>query len=387
MRSKRTPHHGIRVRHQNRCASREAGNCNCQPSYHAWAYIARERTKVRRSFPTLAAAKAWRADAQVAIRQGTLRAPSQATLREAAHAFLQGAKDGTIRARGGARYKPSAIRGYGAALDRILPELGAAKLSQIDRLDLQKLADRWLSEGLSPSSVRNQLMPLRVISRRALLRGEITVNPTTGLDLPAVRGKRERIAGPQEAAALMKALPVGDRALWATALYAGLRRGELQALRWDHVDLAVGTIRVERAWDEKAHCYVEPKSRAGTRSVPIAAVLRDELLEHKLRNRRDQGLVFGTGRETPFVSSTIWRRARKAWQKHELTPICLHEARHTAVSLMIAAGYNPKALSSYIGHASISTTYDRYGHLMPTSATEHATLLDNYLSRNQHVLA
>ena len=380
MQTKRTPHHGIRARHRNRCPARTGGNCCCQPSYEAWAYIARERRKVRRSFPSLAAARAWRTDAQVAIRQGTLRAPSQATLREAAHAFLQGAKDGTIRARGGGRYKPSAIRGYAAALDRILPELGGTKLSQIDRLDLQKLADRWLSEGLSPSSVRNQLMPLRVISRRALLRGQITVNPTTGLDLPAVRGKRERIAGPQEAAALMKALPVGDRALWATALYAGLRRGELQALRWDHVDLAVGTIRVERAWDEKAHCYIEPKSRAGTRSVPIAAILRDELLEHKLRSRREQGLVFGTGRETPFVSSTIWRRARTAWKKAKLNPISLHEGRHTFASLMIAAGVNPKALSSYMGHASISTTLDRYGHLMPGNETQAAALLDRLLA-------
>ena len=63
------------------------------------------------------------------------------------------------------------------------------------------------------------------------------MNPTTGLELPAVRGRRDRIASPTEAAALIEALPERDRALWATALYAGLRRGELMALRGEDIDL------------------------------------------------------------------------------------------------------------------------------------------------------
>jgi len=63
------------------------------------------------------------------------------------------------------------------------------------------------------------------------------------------------------------------------ALYAGLRRGELQALRWEEVDLAKGIIRVERAWDEKGRSFVEPKSAAGKRAVPIATVLRDHLAD------------------------------------------------------------------------------------------------------------
>jgi integrase len=64
-----------------------------------------------------------------------------------------------------------------------------------------------------------------------------------------VRGKRERIASPIEAAALIAAVPEKDQAVWATAFYAGLRRGELQALRDEDVDLAAGVIRVERSWE------------------------------------------------------------------------------------------------------------------------------------------
>src|SRR5437868_2878637 len=103
--------------------------------------------------------------------------------------------------------------------------------------------------------------------RRARNRGEIAVNPTVGLELPASRGRRERIATVVEAERLIGALPRQDRALWATALYAGLRRGELQALRWEDVDLHTGRIRVERSYDDKAHVYTQPKSAAGRRTV------------------------------------------------------------------------------------------------------------------------
>ena len=76
-------------------------------------------------------------------------------------------------------------------------------------------------------------------------------------------------------------------------------------------------------------------------------------------------------------------RARRAWREAELAPIGLHEARHTYASLMIAAGVNAKSLSTYMGHASVTITYDRYGHLMPGNVDEAVALLDAYLARNK----
>ena len=74
-------------------------------------------------------------------------------------------------------------------------------------------------------------------------------------------------------------------------------------------------------------------------------------------------------------------RARRAWKDAGLEPVTLHECRHTFASLMIAAGVNAKALSTYMGHATISVTLDRYGHLMPGNEEEAAGLLDAYLER------
>jgi len=381
MHAKRNPQ-GIRPRHTRSCTSDAGGRCNCRPAYEASVYSARDGKKLRKTFPTLAAARAWRTDASRALRKGTMRPPSSLTLRQAADAWLDGARDGSIRTRSGDAYKPSAIRGYEQALrTRLLPDLGAAKLSDIERADVQDIADRLLAQGLDPSTIRNALMPLRAIFRRAVSRGDVAVNPTTGLELPAVRGKRDRIASPEEAASLLAALPVEERALWATALFAGLRRGELLALAWDHVDLAAGVIRVERSYDPKAGVYVTPKSRAGERKVPIPSVLREYLIAHKLRTGRSEGLVFPTRAGTPFDSWAIKARADKAWRLAGLNPIGLHESRHTFASLMIAAGVNAKALATYMGHASITITLDRYGHLFPGNEDEAATLLDAYLAK------
>jgi hypothetical protein len=77
------------------------------------------------------------------------------------------------------------------------------------------------------SSIRNALMPLRVIYHRALTRDEVAINPTLCLELPAVRGRRERVATAAEMGRLLWALQPSERALYATAFYAGPRRGEL----------------------------------------------------------------------------------------------------------------------------------------------------------------
>src|SRR4051794_19248886 len=197
MRSKRSSPTGVRVRHGRACPATGGGQCRCKPTYEAWAYSVRDDKKIRKSFPTLAAAKSWRADATGAVRKGALRVASPTTLHEAAEAWLAGARDGSIRTRSGDPYKPSAIRGYEQALrTRILPDLGAAKLSEVTRGDVQDVADRMLAAGLDPSTIRNALMPLRAIYRRAVARdGGVTVNPTSGVELPAVRGRRDRIAG------------------------------------------------------------------------------------------------------------------------------------------------------------------------------------------------
>jgi integrase len=372
---------GIRKRHSKRCRSRAGGRCNCDAGWEASVYSKRDGKKIRKVFARESEARSWRADALSAIAKGGLRAPTPTTVGQAWEGWYGGAKAGTIRNRSGDPFKPSALRSYkGAMENRVLPELGSVRLADVARPDLQDLADRLLADGLSASTVQVTLLPLRAILGRAVDRGELAVNPCAGLKLPAVRGRRERYASPEEAEALVAAAPEADRAIWATAMYAGLRLGELRALRVDDVDLAAGVIRVERGWDP-VEGEIELKSHAGRRRVPIAAALRDYLSEHvALTGRRGAELIFGRTPTAPFFANRLQERADAAWRAAELDRLTPHEGRHTFASLMIAAGVNAKALSTFMGHAKIGITLDRYGHLMPGSEEEAAGLLDTYLA-------
>jgi integrase len=369
---------GLRQRHGLNC---KGGRCACPRE--ASVYSKADLKKIRQTFPTRALAVEWQESARPKVRKGAMGAPTAQTLCEASDAWLQGARSGLIRNSSGDTYKPSAIRTYDQALRlRVLPALGSRRLGDISRTDVQDLADKLLADGLNPSTISVTMLPVRAIYRRAIRRPEsgIVVNPTSGLELPRVRGGRDRIASPDECSRLLAALDRADRPLWATAMFAGLRRGELQALRIEDVDLAAGVIDVHRGWDPKAG-EIETKAR-NRRKVPIAAVLRDYLDEHLLGLDWQEGLVFGSTAADPFPTVPFVERAKRAWKAAKLDAISPHECRHTFASLMIAAGVNAKALSTYTGHANIGITLDKYGHLMPGNEAEAAGLLDAYLERS-----
>ncbi len=376
---------GITTRHTKACRAREGGRCNCTPSYQAHIWDDANKRRLRKTFPTQAAAKGWRIDVQRTLRSGgSTEKPATPTLAEYAGDWLEGARDGTIANGRGALYKPSSLRSYERALRlRVLPKLGRFRLHEIERNDVQDLADRMAAEGLTRSTINNTIDPLRAMYRRAVRRKLVTSNPTTDIELRATGKKRDRIADPEEAARLIAALPVDERAVWATAMYAGLRSGELRALKWSDIDLAGGVIRVERGWDD-VEGEIEGKTQSARRSVPVPASLRIILTEHRNRRGWTAGaLVFGATPTTPFYRSTVRARALRTWKAAGLEPIGLHECRHTFASLMIHAGVNAKALSSWMGHASVTITFDRYGHLMPGGEAEGAAMLDSYLDRVQ----
>src|SRR3954470_18046561 len=132
VRRRRSRYEGIVVRHARGCSSRDGSRCSCSPAFQAQVWSAREQKTIRKTFPQLDQARAWRQESQTALRRGLLRSTSPTTLTDAAEAWLAAADNGIVRTRSGEAYKPSAIRAYRQALNhRTLPHLGQKRLTAI----------------------------------------------------------------------------------------------------------------------------------------------------------------------------------------------------------------------------------------------------------------
>jgi integrase len=381
---------GIDVVHQRHCPAKPKGStarCKCQPSYRVQVWDPRAGKLQRKTLRVKAEAISWRDDLRVAVRSGTVRPQSRTTCQQAADVLVAGMRDGTVLTRSGERYKPSAVRGYEIGWERVKADLGHLKLGEVARRDVQRVVDRMVADGVPASTITNSLDLLRVVVRRALRDDELSVSPLSGLELPRQDNRRERVAWTDEARLLIAALPEPDRALWATAFFAGLRRGELRALRISDVDLDDGWIRVRRSWDDEEGEQDGGKSRAALRDVPIFDDLRPYLAQLVspsallLTGRRGDDLIFGRTGSDPFTPTTVRSSALKAWgwkqepnpdpdgprhiwvkaREDALEPIGLHEARHTAVSLAAAAGVDDASLLEWFGHADVEMSR-RYRH-------------------------
>ncbi|HSZ69098.1 MAG TPA: site-specific integrase [Solirubrobacteraceae bacterium] len=394
---------GLRPRHSEKCAlKRNGGACNCNPPWEAWVWSTFDKKKIRKTLSTKQAAIKWRRKHLGLAESGQLRAPARITLAETAYSWLEKAQSGEILNRSGRHYKPSMLRTLETDFRlRLIPELGMHVMSDIERADMQARVAVWQA-ALSPSKVHGCINAARVLWRDFdLVTGSdnrLLTDPTKGLRLPAVPvGGRDRIATADEAHRLIAALKVEDRTLWATALYTGMRHGELRALRAEKIELALKRIKVHAGWDQYEG-EIDTKTEKGRRTTVVIQQLEMLLVEHLERTgRTGRDLVFGKDADTPYNANTVHNRARKAWKvaraqedeegtipEHErIRPIGLHECRHTAVSHMLDAGITIDKVSKFIGHASITVTIDRYGHLLPGGEAEAAAVLDEYHARRR----
>jgi integrase len=155
---------------------------------------------------------------------------------------------------------------------------------------------------------------------------------------------------------------------------AGLRRKRL--------DLAAGVVEVAEVVTEMhGHLYLgPPKTTAGRRRVGLPRVVVEALEEHLAgRSVEPDGFVFALSNGAPLRTASfrtrVWRPATRA---AGLEGLRIHDLRHTAVALWIAAGAGPREVATRAGHTSVSFTLDRYGHLYPESDRALRDRLDRF---------
>jgi len=244
-----------------------------------------------------------------------------------------------------------------------------------------------MSSKQEPKTVRNVHGMLSSVMNDAVGAGLIGRNPMKGASapLPDTRTKEPVFLTPDEFAALLKCVHPHFRNFVDHFARTGVRFGEAVALEPEQVDLAGKTERIDRSLkrDAEGQFYVgSPKSRKSTRTLAIDDNTVD-LLAVEIADRAS-GPVFLSLEGSRIRSSHFWDRVwgpavDKAFSEIGKRPR-IHDLRHSHASWLIAAGVSLPAIQARLGHESITTTIDRYGHLMPEADREASAALAQLLA-------
>ena len=298
------------------------------------------------------------------------------TFRDVASAYLEwlervrGAKPATLRDHRSVLGEPGVdyARGTGTTRGHILQALGDRPADEITARDVESVLARIAATGASASTVNKYRARVSAVfaygMRETMFR--LPSNPASGADK---RREPQRSSllyySPEELEALARQMGGQDGEIVRVAAYAGLRMGELLALRWRDVDFTGHALTISRAMS----AGVESGTKSGRlRRVPLpdqAAAALDRL------SRRDD--FIGSG-ELVFVNelgrgldgSALRRRFKRARDAAGLRPLRFHDLRHTYGSLLAAAGVDLVTIQAAMGHSQLATT-SRYLHAKPAS--------------------
>lgn len=278
-----------------------------------------------------------------------------------------------------------------ARVHLIRDEFGKRRLADVRKRHLEvylaeKVRTEDNPEGLSPAYGKLlHTVLLGVFS--AAVPDLLAANPMTGVARPEGGSPEAAFLTPEQARAFLAALD-GDARLLPLArflLLTGLRLGEALGLVWeDAVDLEAGTIRVRRVLirDSKGLRLKDrtKTNRARTVHLDDAAVRvlrarRKAQMADRLRagaEWRETGVVFSTELGGLLEPNNLRSRFRRAAEKAGMAEVHFHTFRHSAASLMLDEGENPKTVAEHLGHASVRTTLDTYGHVSEAAARRAA---------------
>ncbi|MDG2001921.1 MAG: tyrosine-type recombinase/integrase, partial [Novosphingobium sp.] len=299
----------------------------------------------------------------------------------------------------------------------IKPFLGGKRLNQLTTPMVEKYRDQLLDTGRSRAMAKKILRSLSSLIREAQRIGQVGQNVAQGVTVKRSGREKDKVVPPPKEhmrallAAASETRPM-DLPLLLVLLFAGLRASEVRALPWSNVDLKRGAIKIDRRADFR-NVIGSPKSAAGFRTIPVPSSVVTELKKWKLRcPKSNQDLVFPSEAGTPIFHNNLALGFQgpvqlaagickpKVRNGHLVTDeagepmfeglYSLHDFRHAAASLWIEQRVAPKRVQTWMGHQSISMTYDVYGHLFAAqeddaevmAALEAGVLGSNGLPKN-----
>jgi integrase len=283
--------------------------------------------------------------------------------------------------------KESTYRSYEGRLRvHILPTLGKVPLKKLTTVQVQRLLSArrgapvpgHKAHMVSATTVRRAHAVLHTLLEDARRLGHVTINVADNVTPPKVEHHEMCILSREQVAAFLDTTEE-DRlaALYILELTTGMRQGELLALKWAHVDLSAGVLRVVATlYRRKAgdFTFTRPKTRDSARTVVLAPVAVEALRAHRARQAQerlrlgvcwqDLNLVFPAEDGSPLDCQSLTRyHFHRALERAGLPRIRFHDLRHTYATLMREQGMDIKGVSAALGHSSTAITQDLYMHV------------------------
>ncbi|MDY6041958.1 MAG: tyrosine-type recombinase/integrase [Candidatus Faecousia sp.] len=330
-------------------------------------------------------------EATAALDAGTYTAPSKITVGEWLDVW---AKEylGSV--------KPLTVSAYKATIKTHLkPGLGAIKLEALNAHTIQGLYNSLSDpekgeEALSPKTIKNVHGVLHKALQQAVSNGYIRFNPTDACILPRIVKKEIKPLDESQISTFLKAIR-GHKFedLFTVTLFTGMREGEALGLTWDCVDLAKGTIVVNKQLQlvrgtKGEYCLAPTKNSKG-RTITLApfvvTVLRrvkNRQLENRLRYGElwnDTGFVFTNELGQHLIHVTVYKNSKKVMDEIGRSEIRFHDLRHSYAVASIKSGDDIKTVQENLGHATASFTLDVYGHVTEQMKQASAARMEQFI--------
>ena len=280
----------------------------------------------------------------------------------------------------------------------IIPDIGDIRLADLKTMHIQRIINKMYDSGLSHRTIEVMKIVMHAALKQAQRNKLVSENVCENVVLPRKQPKHIRVLNEDEQTKLIAALKdnyIGRGLLFA--LYTGMRRGEVLALKWSDYDKNEKTISITKALS-RVRTYnkdgnktmltvTTPKTDTSIRTVPLIDKAVELLAEHKRKQERymelvgdyytDNDLIFSSSRGDYLDPGNFNRKLNKTVKKIGIPRISPHVLRHSFATRGLEAEVSLKAMQELLGHSSITVTGDIYTHILKEQKRKEISKLND----------